>query len=127
MLRPLLAAVLAPLLAPAACAKLLEEAKADADQEGFCDTEIGKSKVTRNKLAEDISSLEAAVDQGKSTVLELTERLANLNQEVSDLTKSMNEASEMRADEKAKNAATVADAKAGEKATAAATDRKSVV
>merc|ERR1719265_586976 len=33
----------------------------------------------------------------------------------------MNEASEMRADEKAKNAATVADARAGEKATAAAT------
>merc|ERR1719156_485050 len=77
--------------------RLLEEAKADADQEGFCDTEIGKSKVTRNKLAEDIASLEAAVDEGKSTVIELTERVATLNKEVAELTASMDEASSMRA------------------------------
>merc|ERR1719440_2061167 len=33
--------------------KLLNEANEDAQHEGFCDKEIGKSKVTRNKLQED--------------------------------------------------------------------------
>merc|ERR1719440_2249350 len=33
--------------------RLLNEANEDAQHEGFCDKEIGKSKVTRNKLQED--------------------------------------------------------------------------
>merc|ERR1711878_79735 len=34
--------------------RLLEEAREDAKHEGFCDKEMGKSKITRNKLTEDI-------------------------------------------------------------------------
>ena len=33
--------------------RLMKEAEEDANHEGFCDTEMGKSKVTRNKLSED--------------------------------------------------------------------------
>merc|ERR1719223_2239390 len=42
--------------------RLLEEANADAEKEGWCDTEMGKSKVTRNKLSEEIDGLDAAIE-----------------------------------------------------------------
>jgi len=102
--------------------RLMEEAKEDADKEGFCDMEIGKSKITRNKLTEDINGLEASVDEGKSTVLKLTETLATITQEVAELDGALKEAGDIRAEEKAKNAAIVKDAKAGAKATQAATN-----
>merc|ERR1719473_2420638 len=71
--------------------KLLEEAKADADQEGFCDAEIGKSKITRNKLSEDIDGLEAAIEEGRATALELTDNVATLTKEITELDKAMDE------------------------------------
>jgi len=100
--------------------RLLEEANADADHEGFCDTEVGKSKVTRAKLSEDIDALTAAVDEGKSTIMMLTEEIATLSKEVAELQASMLESTKMRNAEKAKNKATVGDASAAEKAVAAA-------
>merc|ERR1719291_20494 len=102
--------------------RLLEEAKEDADHEGFCDTEIGKSKITRNKLSEDINGLEAAIDDGKATILELADSTAELTKEVAELDKSLDEAATLRSEEKAKNAAVIKDAKAGAAATQAATN-----
>merc|ERR1719277_2924749 len=52
--------------------RLLEEANADADHEGFCDKEMGKSKLTRSRLSEEIDGLSAAVEDGKATILALT-------------------------------------------------------
>merc|ERR1719401_683224 len=101
--------------------RLLEEAKQDADHEGFCDTEMGKSKITRNKLTEEIDSLTAACDDGKATILQLTETVKTLSEEVADLDKSMAEAAELRSAEHAKNKATIKDAKDAQKAVAAAT------
>jgi len=101
--------------------RLLEEAHADADHEGFCDTEVGKSKITRAKLSKDIDSLSAAIEEGKATIMALTEEIATLSKEVSDLDASMTEATKMRTAEKKKNAATVSDASAAETAVAAAT------
>merc|ERR1719401_1575105 len=101
--------------------RLLEEAKQDADHEGFCDTEMGKSKITRNKLTEEIDSLTAACDDGKATILQLTETIKTLSEEVADLDKSMAEASDLRSAEHAKNKETIKDAKDAQKAVAAAT------
>jgi len=100
--------------------RLLNEANADAEHEGFCDTEVGKSKVTRAKLTEDIDSLMAAVEEGKSTIMSLTEEIALLNKEVAELDSSKSEATKMRVAEKAQNKATVKDTAAAEKAVAAA-------
>merc|ERR1719223_2448878 len=58
--------------------RLLNEANEDAQHEGFCDKEIGKSKVTRNKLSEDIDGLNAAVEDGKATIMTLTDEIATL-------------------------------------------------
>jgi len=101
--------------------RLMKEAEEDANHEGFCDTEMGKSKVTRNKLSEDIDSLNAAVEDGKSTILSLTEDTATLSEEVSSLSMSKTEATTLRQAEKAKNDETVKDAKAAQAAVAAAT------
>jgi hypothetical protein len=101
--------------------RLLEEAHADADHEGFCDTEMGKSKITRNKLSEEIDGFSAAADEGKATIMTLTEDIAQLSKEVADLDKATAEATQLRMGEKSQNAATVKDAKAGQEAVAAAT------
>merc|ERR1711998_687435 len=53
--------------------RLLEEANADAEKEGWCDTEMGKSKVTRDKLTEEIDGLDAAIVDGKATIMKLRE------------------------------------------------------
>merc|ERR1719183_2815979 len=101
--------------------RLLNEANEDAQHEGFCDKEIGKSKVTRNKLSEDIDALAAAVEDGKATIMMLTEEIADLTQEVADLDKSREEATKMRTEEKASNKQTVEDSNAAQSAVAAAT------
>merc|ERR1719192_1922266 len=80
--------------------RLLEEAEEDAKHEGFCDKEMGKSKITRNKLTEDIDSLDAAIEEGKATIQKLADDTATLSQEVEDLTKSMGEATSLRESEK---------------------------
>merc|ERR1719223_657709 len=92
--------------------RLLNEANEDAQHEGFCDKEIGKSKVTRNKLSEDIDGLNAAVEDGKATIMTLTQEIATLTQEVADLDASRDEATKMRTEEKAANKATVEDSEA---------------
>merc|ERR1719149_130614 len=101
--------------------RLLNEANEDAQHEGFCDKEIGKSKVTRNKLSEDIDSLSAAVEDGKANIMRLTEEVATLSKEVSEVDGSVTEATKMRATEKANNKVTVDDTKAAQGAVAAAT------
>jgi len=101
--------------------RLLEEAREDAKHEGFCDKEMGKSKITRNKLTEDIDGLDAAIEEGKSMIQKLADDTATLTQEVEDLVKSMAEATELRKTEKATNKVTVEDAQAAQKAVAAAT------
>jgi len=101
--------------------RLLNEANEDAQHEGFCDKEMGENKVTRQKLTEDIDGLMAAVDEGKATILRLTEEIATLSKEVADLAVSMGEATKLRKEEKASNKATVEDSKAGQTAVAAAT------
>jgi regulator of replication initiation timing len=101
--------------------KLLEEANADAEKEGFCDKELGMNKITREKLSKTIDSLTAAVEDGKATIMELTEEMATLNKEISELQGSITEATKMRQEEKEKNEATVDDAVKAQKAVEAAT------
>jgi len=101
--------------------RLLEEANGDADHEGFCDKEFGLSKITRTKLIEEIDSLSAAVAEGNATILQLTEKVATLSQELSSLASAVQEAVALRASEKAANEATVKDSKEAQAAVTAAT------
>jgi len=101
--------------------RLLNEANEDAQHEGFCDKEIGKSKVTRNKLSEDIDGLNAACEDGKATIMMLAEEIKTLSTEVADLDASVGEATQLRSDEKATNKVTISDTQAAQGAVGAAT------
>merc|ERR1719274_170946 len=101
--------------------KLNKEAAEDAAHEGFCDTEMGKSKVTRNKLNEDIDGLSSKIEGLKATIVELSEEIATLSKEIEELQAGMKEETGLRTEERAKNKATIAEAKKGQNAVAAAT------
>jgi len=100
--------------------RLMEEANQDAQHEGFCDTEMGKSKIQRTKLNEEIDALTAEIEEGKANILKLTDETAALTQDVQDLDKAMGEAFKIRQADKARNTETIADAKAAQKAIQAA-------
>jgi hypothetical protein len=101
--------------------RLLEEANADAEHEGYCDKEMGQSKITRNKLSEEIDALEASAEEGKSTIMTLTEDVAELTKELAEIDAAVEKATEMRTAEKAKNSEILKDTKAAQTAVEAAT------
>jgi len=101
--------------------RLLNEANEDASHEGFCDKEMGQSKITRGKLTEDIDALEAAVDEGQAQILLLTQGNSRLTAEVAELDATMIESTKLRNKEKAQNKAVVEDAKQAIGAVQAAT------
>jgi len=101
--------------------RLLGEANEDATHEGFCDKEMGQSKITRDKLTGDIDALTAATDEGRAQIILLTQEGSKLTAEVADLDASTLEATKLRTDEKAKNKETVEDAKQAIGAVQAAT------
>merc|ERR1719261_177053 len=83
--------------------KLMKEANADAEQEGFCDTEMGKSKATRTQLTEDIDSLTASIEDSKSEIMSLAQSNADLTNGIKDINAAVAEATAMRTAESKKN------------------------
>jgi len=102
-------------------AKLLEEAHGDAEHEGFCDKEMGSSKISREKLSETLDRLTAEAENGKATITQLTEDIARFSQDVAAMQAARQQMTGMRIAEKAKNGQTVADAVSAQKAVVAAT------
>jgi len=100
--------------------KMEKEAAADATHEGFCDTEIGKSKVTRNKLNEDLDALSAKIEELKAFIADMVAEIAELSKEIAELQDAMTKATADRKAEKAKNKATIEDAQEAQKAVASA-------
>merc|ERR1719421_1375810 len=101
--------------------RLLEEANADAEKNGFCTKELGQSKIPRDKLTSEIDELEAAIEEGKAFILKLTEDIATLTKEIAELDAAVEEATKLRDEEKAKNTQTIEEAKAAQDAVQAAT------
>merc|ERR1719277_773563 len=101
--------------------RLNQEAFSDANNEGFCDKEVGMSEVSRTRLTEEIDSLNAQIEAGKANIAELAQETARLHAEIADADAAASQSTEMRKQEKAQNEATVEDAKAAQKAVAEAT------
>merc|ERR1719277_2282663 len=72
--------------------RLLVEANEDAKHEGFCDEEMGKSKVTRNKLTSDIDAVTASIEDGQATISTLTADTAQLSKDIAALDEAMSKA-----------------------------------
>merc|ERR1719261_1753794 len=93
--------------------KLEEEANEEAEQKGFCDTEMSTNKQTRDTKSEESGMLKAQSEELTAAIQKLGTDIALLEQEIADLDAAMTTATEERFEEKEKNTATIADAKAG--------------
>jgi len=100
--------------------KLMEEANQESSHKGWCDTELGTNKQTRDNKAEQVASLSAEVDTLTSTIAQTSEEVTTLTAQIAELDKSMAEKTEFRNGEKAENAATVTDSEAAQTALAQA-------
>jgi len=101
-------------------ARLKEEAAAEADHKAWCDDQLKKNKLKREKKTSEVEKLQAEIAVLASQIETMGERIKTLADEQAALTKAMAEATEFRTKEKAQNEDTIADAKAGQEAVKAA-------
>merc|ERR550537_1951440 len=94
--------------------KLMEEANAEAEHKGWCDTELSTNEQTRNEKTSSVETLTAEVDELEATIGQLSAQITELTQNVADLDAAIAEATSIREAEKAKNAETIKDAKAAQ-------------
>merc|ERR1712087_623500 len=97
-------------------AKLEAQALAEADSKSFCDKEMAAATSSRDTQSIAIEEQTTTIAQKESEVAQLTSEIATLGKEIADLQKALNEATELRSEEKKTNAKTVADADAGKAA-----------
>jgi len=91
--------------------KLMEEATAEADQKGYCDSELGTNKVTRDSKTTEVDELTAEVEKLTADLTKMKNDISTLGKEISDLRDQQKKANEMRAAEKATNTETINEAK----------------
>lgn len=97
-------------------AKLKEEAAAEADHKAWCDEQLNKNKVKRDKQTAAVGRLTAEIQQMGAEIQDMADQIAKLSEEQAALTKSMAEATTFRGKEKAENEATIKDAQAAQQA-----------
>jgi len=100
--------------------KLMEEANGEAEQKGYCDTELATNEQTRKAKTEAVEGLHADIDELEAAISMLTEEISDLTKAVQELDAAVAKATELRNAEKEKNAVTIADAKAAQTAVASA-------
>jgi len=98
--------------------KLLEEANEEAEQKGWCDTELSTNEQTRKEKTEAVETLHAEIDELQASLAKLTEQITELTEAVAALDAAVAKATGIREEEKAKNTETISDA--GEAQTAVA-------
>merc|ERR1719335_943254 len=101
--------------------KLMEEANEEAEHKGFCDTEMGTNKNTRDAKSSKVEELTASIKQMTAEAEMLTSEAAGLTDEVLALDTAVSEASALRTAESTKNKQTISDAVAAKEAVQAAT------
>merc|ERR1719183_552491 len=93
--------------------RLLTEAANEANQKGWCDKATADATQKRTYAADEIEGLNAKMAKLAALSDKLGEELKTLNKEIKELNDSRAEAEKNRKEEKAENANTVSEAKAG--------------
>merc|ERR1719456_528094 len=94
-------------------AKLEADAAAEGDQKAWCDSEMEKATSKRD---ENIGAMEGDLAEkttAEAKIAKLNEEIQTLLEEIAELNKSLNEATQLRGKEKAENTKTLADANGG--------------
>jgi len=94
--------------------KLMEEANSEADQKGYCDSELKANRVTRNGKSNEVDELTANLEKLTADLSKMKQDIGDLSQEISDLRSSMKTATDMRNKEKATNTETLSEARAAQ-------------
>mmetsp|Transcript_84205 Transcript_84205/g.216787 ORF Transcript_84205/g.216787 Transcript_84205/m.216787 type:complete len:711 (-) Transcript_84205:71-2203(-) len=97
-------------------ARLEAQALDEASQKSFCDTEMASAISDRDAHSLTMEEESATITEQESLKAQLQQDIALLSEEIAELQKALNEATELRQMEKASNAKTVADAQAGKSA-----------
>merc|ERR1719389_517116 len=96
--------------------RLMEEATQESEHKGWCDTELGTNKQTREDKSEDVDMLVAKKDQLTADIAKLSDQSAG----IAEIDAAVAEATKVRGEEKAKNTQTIADAQEAQTAVASA-------
>merc|ERR1719311_1276840 len=100
--------------------KLMEEANEEAQQKGFCDQELATNEQTRKEKQAGVETLTAEIDELNASISQLSEQVADLTKAVAELDAAVAKSTNIREEEKEKNAATVKDAQEAQTAVAQA-------
>merc|ERR1711924_540055 len=100
--------------------KLMEEAIAESEHKGWCDTELSTNEQTRKEKTEAIETLHAEIDSLEASIAKLTEEITDLTKAVAELDAAVATATSVREEEKAKNTVTIKDAQDAQTAVAQA-------
>lgn len=100
--------------------RLMEEANQEAEQKGWCDTELAKNAATRDEKTDKVEALTAEIDGLTASIAKLGEDLTTLNAQISELDSAVAEATKMRNEEHEKNTITVKESKEAQTAVAQA-------
>jgi len=95
---------------------LLQEAADEASHKGWCDKEQGKARQARKFKSEEVQRLNDNLAQAESKRDKLTEDIATLTTEISELNSDLGKNSKERDDEKTENTATISEAEEGKEA-----------
>ncbi|CAE7464442.1 mkkA [Symbiodinium sp. CCMP2592] len=102
-------------------AKLEKQAEEAKTKQELCDNELKKNERKRGEKSADADQLEADIEKLQVSAKKLKEEAVALEGDVAELDQSVQEATDLRAKEKAKNNETVTDAQAAQEAVAQAT------
>merc|ERR1719313_2230880 len=87
--------------------RLLQEMAAEAGHKGFCDSELGKARTTRDFEHEKTQKLSADIEMLEVKQEQLEESIDTLTKELEDLNSALEKTTKQRADEKEENAMTI--------------------
>jgi predicted nucleic acid-binding Zn-ribbon protein len=100
--------------------KLMEEATEESEHKGWCDTEMGTNKQTREDKADQVSTLTAESEELSAKISKLSEEMAALSDDIAAIDRAVAEATALRQKEKEKNTVTIEEAKVAQAAVAKA-------
>jgi len=101
--------------------KLVQESTAEIEHKGWCDTELGTNKQTRDQKTEAVEQLTADKEDQTSLIAQLTQDIEDLAAAIKELEVAMAEQTAERTASQQKNEQTIADAKAAQIAVQQAT------
>merc|ERR1719428_160208 len=102
--------------------KLTQEATEEAEHKGFCDTELSTNQQTRDSKTAEVDELTATIEGLAAKCAKLSKEITELSADIAALDAAVAKATTQREEEKAKNAATLADAQGAIAAVTQATE-----